>query len=190
MNSSGIRGLVNITAVRIDISDDVHLRVLEEADAEEVHALVEANRAFLARWMPWAADQDLDRTRNFIRTAHERHERNDGFEAALVADGRIAGCAGFAGIDWVARATGIGYWLAEDRQGRGLMTRAISALVDHAFGEWKLHRVEIRAAAENVRSRAIPERLGFTQEGTLREAELVGEQYQDLAVYGLLASDR
>jgi ribosomal-protein-serine acetyltransferase len=172
--------------VRIPVSEQLQLRVLEEADAEEVHRLVEANRDFLAPWMPWARGQDFDRTRNFIRAARERYARNDGFEAALVADGRIVGCAGFPGVDWAARATSIGYWLAEEHCGRGLMTQAVRALVDHAFGEWALHRVEIRAAAENVRSRAIPERLGFQQEGVLREAERVGEQYQDLIVYGLL----
>jgi ribosomal-protein-serine acetyltransferase len=92
-------------------------------------------------------------------------------------------------IDRVARNAIIGYWLAEEYEGRGLITRAVRALIDHAFGEWQLHRVEIRAAAENVRSRAVPERLGFTQEGVLREAELVGGEYQDLVVYGLVATD-
>ena len=52
-----------------------------------------------------------------------------------------------------------------------------------------LNRVEIRAAPENRRSRAIPERLGFTEEGTLRQAERVGERYLDSAVYAMLAED-
>jgi ribosomal-protein-serine acetyltransferase len=173
--------------VRIPISDDLHLRVLEEADAEEVHALVEANRAFLSEWMPWAAEQQFDRTANFIRGTRERYETGDSFETAVVLDGRIAGCAGFPVIDRVARNAMIGYWLAEEHVGRGLITRAVSVLIDHAFGEWELHRVEIRAAADNARSRAIPERLGFQQEGVLREAELVGGEYQDLVVYGLLS---
>jgi ribosomal-protein-serine acetyltransferase len=174
--------------VRFPLSENSYLRVLEERDAEEVYGLVERNRAYLAEWMPWAADQTLEGTAAFIRTSRQRHAANNGFETALVLDGRIVGAAGFAGIDWVARSTSIGYWLDEEHQGRGLMTRAVKALVDHAFAELGLHRVEIRAAAENRRSRAIPERLGFEQEGVLREAERVGDSYHDLVVYGLLAS--
>jgi ribosomal-protein-serine acetyltransferase len=106
---------------------------------------------------------------------------------ALVLEERMIGAAGFAGIDWIARSTSVGYWLAEEHQGQGLMTRAVRALVDHAFGELDLHRVEIQVAEGNRRSRAIPERLGFQHEGTLREAECVGGRYLDLVVYGLLA---
>jgi ribosomal-protein-serine acetyltransferase len=67
------------------------------------------------------------------------------------------------------------------------VSEAVQALVDHAFGQWKLHRVQIRAATDNARSRAIPERLGFEQEGLLREAEKVGDRYQDLVLYAKLA---
>jgi len=66
---------------------------------------------------------------------------------------------------------------------------AVRALVDHAFGTWRLHRVEIRAAVDNTRSRAIPERLAFTQEGVAREAEQVGGRYVDQVVYSTLASE-
>ena len=176
-------------ALEIRLGDGCHLRLLREADAEELHGLVERNRAHLAEWMPWAADQTLERTTAFLRTTEVRRAENNGFEAAIVLDGRIVGALGFPGVDWVARATSIGYWLDEAHQGRGLMTRAVRALIDHAFGEWGLHRVEIKAAADNRRSRAIPERLGFRQEGLLREAERVGDRYQDLVVYGLLAYD-
>jgi ribosomal-protein-serine acetyltransferase len=69
------------------------------------------------------------------------------------------------------------------------MTEAVRALVDHALSVWELNRVEIHAAAENRRSRAIPERLGFRQEGTLREAEFVDGRYLDTVVYSMLAAD-
>jgi ribosomal-protein-serine acetyltransferase len=173
--------------MRLEVADGAYLRLLEEPDAEELHELVDRNRAHLAEWMPWAADQTLEQTANFIRAALRRHAERNGFEMALVLDERIIGAAGFAGIDWVARATSVGYWLAEEHQGRGLMTRAVKSLVDHAFDELELHRVEIQAAKDNLRSRAIPERLGFQEEGTLREAERAGGRYLDLVVYGLLA---
>ena len=83
-------------------------------------------------------------------------------------------------------STSIGYWLAESAQRRGTMTRAVQTLLDHAFGVWQLHRVEIRAAVNNTRSRAIPERLGFNQEGVLRAAERIGKRYTDQVVYAML----
>ena len=74
-------------------------------------------------------------------------------------------------------------------QGRGTMTRAVRTMVDHAFRSMGLHRVVITAAVHNDRSRAIPRRLGFVHEGTLRQAVRVGERYFDDAVYAMLAED-
>ena len=165
------------------------LRRLEESDADELYRLIDANRAYLAPWMPWAGAQTREGTLEFIRMTRRQEASNDGFQIALVSEGRIIGIAGFHSVNWPHRSTTIGYWLDEGHQGRGLMTRAVRTLVDHAFGVWDLHRVEIQAAVDNQRSRAIPERLGFREEGVRREAELIGDRYNDLAVYAILASD-
>ena len=175
--------------LRFDLADGRWLRLVEESDAEELYAVIEANRGYLARWMPWAARQTLDDTRVFIRRTRDQLAGNDGFQTVVVEDGRISGMVGFLGVSWEHRSTGIGYWLAEAAQGRGTMTRAVGAFVDHALGRWRLHRVEIRAGVDNARSRALAERLGFSQEGVLRDAELVGERYLDLAIYALLAGE-
>jgi ribosomal-protein-serine acetyltransferase len=92
-------------------------------------------------------------------------------------------------VDWQNRSTSIGYWLAQGAEGGGTMTQAVSALVDHALREWRLNRVEIRADVENVRSRALAERLGFRQEGTLRQAIRLADGYHDDALYAMLAQD-
>src|SRR4051794_6559191 len=173
---------------RFEIPDDCHLRPLEEADADELSALIAANRAHLAPWMPWATSQTPERTLQFIRTTRQQLASNDGFQTAIVRDGRIIGVAGFHTVDWVHRSTSIGYWLDEHEQGQGIMTRTVRALVDQALLGWRLNRVEIRAAPGNQRSRAIPERLGFRQEGVLREAERVGDRYLDSVVYGMVSS--
>jgi ribosomal-protein-serine acetyltransferase len=165
------------------------LRLLDEGDADELYRLIDENRAHLASWLPWAADHTREATREFIRLTQRQAAANDGFQAALVCEGAIVGVAGFLGVNWPHRSTSIGYWLSERHQGRGLMTGAVRTLIDQAFGEWDLHRVEIRAATENARSRRIPERLGFREEGVVREAERIGDRYNDLAVYGILAPE-
>lgn len=169
--------------------DALGVRPLAAEDAAELHALVEANRAHLARWMPWAAGQDLEGTKRFLAEAEGQLALDDGFQARIAPEGEIIGVAGFHSIDWISRNTSIGYWLTEDAQGKGTMTEVVRALISYAFHEWELHRVEIHCAPENHRSRAIPERLGFREEALLRETELVGGRYLDSVVYGLLAEE-
>jgi len=165
------------------------LRLLDESDAGELYAVIEVNRLYLARWLPWAPGQTLDATREFIRRSTRQLADNQGFQAAMIDDGAIVGVLGFHRLDWGNLRTSLGYWIAETAQGRGTVTLAVSALVDHAFAHWNLNRVEIRAGVENTRSRAIPERLGFTLEGMQRQAERVGERFVDHAVYAMLAAD-
>jgi ribosomal-protein-serine acetyltransferase len=173
----------------LNLAEGVGMRLLREDDAEELYSLIVENRAYLAEWMPWPAAQTLEGTQQFIRLARRQRADDNGFQAAITIDGVIVGVAGFHGVDWANRTTSIGYWLGETHQGRGTMTGAVSALVDHAFGTWRLERVEIRAAPGNRRSRAIPERLGFTEEGTLRGVERVGDRQLDNVVYSVLARE-
>jgi ribosomal-protein-serine acetyltransferase len=176
--------------LRRDLPGGAHLRLIEESDADELFALTDRNREHLEPWMPWIAlTRAPDDTLQFIRATRRQLADDDGMQLAIVgADGAIAGVVGFHRIDWANRATSIGYWLAADRQGRGLMTEAVRALVEYAFGRG-LHRIEIAAAVDNTRSRAVPERLGFRAEGVERGAERHGERYLDLVVYALLATD-
>jgi ribosomal-protein-serine acetyltransferase len=173
----------------MQIPETSNFRLLDESDAAELHALIDANRAYLARWLPWAEEQTLDDTLSFIHKTREQLEGNNGFQVAVVDGEGIVGVIGYHAVDWRNRLTSIGYWLAEEHQGRGTMTAAVRALVDHALSAWSLNRVEIRAAVENRRSKAIPERLGFHREGTLRQSERVGDRYLDCVMYSMLAVD-
>jgi ribosomal-protein-serine acetyltransferase len=174
---------------QFQLSDGLRLRLLDESDAGELYAVVDANRDHLARWLPWAAAQTLEDTLGFIEHTREQLSDNNGFQMAVVDESEILGMVGFVGVSWQHRSTTIGYWLAESAQGRGVMTLAVRALANHAFETWQLNRVEIRAGVENTRSQAIPERLGFHREGVLREAEHVGGRYVDQAVFAMLARE-
>lgn len=114
---------------------------------------------------------------------------DNGFHAGIWRDGTTVGAVGFHYVDRANRKTEMGYWVDEREQGRGVMTRCCRAAVDHAFGAWNLNRVVIFCATGNVRSRAIPERLGFTLEGVYRQAEWLYNHFVDLAAYAMLAGE-
>lgn len=167
------------------------LRLFRESDAEELHRVITANHAHLARWLPWAQRaHGVDDRRQFIRATLRQHRMKDGFQAAIVERGAIVGVIGFHHVDWQNRATSIGYWLAAESQRRGTMTEAVQALLSLAFDTWELERVEIRVAVGNKRSAAIPERLGFSPEGILRHGERHEDGYKDIVVYALLRGER
>ena len=175
---------------RVDGDPELELGLYEQRHADELFSVVDANRAYLRCWLPWLDDvRGVDDQRAFIRRGADRFARNDGFEAGIWHRGRIVGGVGFHYVNWPNRKTEMGYWLAESAQGRGIMTRCCRALVDHAFGGWNLNRVVIFCATENHRSRAVPERLGFTHEGTYRQAEWLYDHFVDLEAYAMLASD-
>jgi ribosomal-protein-serine acetyltransferase len=174
----------------VDLGDGRSLRPLDDADADELFALIDANRAYLAHWMPFVGQtRGIADSLAFIRAARRQDEEQRGMQLALVQHDQIIGVAGFHAIDWTRRSTSIGYWLAADRQGAGTMTAAVAGLLDHAFDRLALSRVEIRAGVLNARSRAIPQRLGFREEGVLRSAERIGPRVIDHVVYVMTARD-
>ncbi|HET9720406.1 MAG TPA: GNAT family protein [Solirubrobacteraceae bacterium] len=171
------------------LRNGVELQRLDASHVDPLYEIVIRERTRLARWMPWAqgsSRQDID---DFVRRTIEQHEAGQGMQTAIVADGRVAGTIGVHGISWPNASTSIGYWLSELYEGRGIMTSAVRAYTEHAFRGWKLNRMELRAAVENRRSRAVAERLGFVEEGVLRQAERVGNRYHDLVVYSALARE-
>lgn len=172
------------------LTDDVGLELLEPHHAEALFHAVDRNRAHLRRWLGWVDDtRSPDDTRAFIRRTQQQFGENDGFQTALVAGGRIIGVVGHVRVDWRQRTAGLGYWLDEAMQGRGYMTLACAAYLEHAFRRLGMNRVEINAAVDNRPSRGIPERLGFTHEGVVRDAEWLYDHFVDHAVYGLLARE-
>jgi ribosomal-protein-serine acetyltransferase len=165
------------------------LRALTDADARELHALIERNRARLARWIHWAHEQMPQDTRAFIARAGAMERDGSGLSRGVLAGGRLAGVVGIT-VDRANRSAAIGYWLDEASEGKGVMTAAVATLADDGFQRYRLVRMEIRADVDNRASRAVAERLGFQLEGVMRQGyRVVGDRYSDDAVYSLLASD-
>lgn len=169
---------------------DALLRPVRAEDAEELFALVDANRERLREWLPWVdATRKVADSRAFLAAALGQATRGEATQFALVVGGEVAGVVGFHAIDRRLRSTALGYWLGAAHEGQGHVTRAVASLLDLAFGELGLTRIEIRAAPDNRRSRAIPERLGFHEERVIRRAEWLGDRWVDHVVYGITADE-
>ncbi len=165
----------------------VELRLVEERHAPAIFGAIDRERESLRQWITWVdATRTEDDILAFIRRSMEQFASNRGFSAAVWADGCVAGVIGLHHLEWQHRRAEMGYWLAREFQGRGIATAAARAVTDHVLVELKLNRMEIQCAVGNTKSSAVPKRLGFTFEGTLREAQLLDGRYVDLEVYSML----
>lgn len=178
-------------AFRREAGPGLEMRLFRPADAEPVFELTEANREYLREWLPW-----VDRThtaadvREFItRTVLPQWRDRLGPQCGIWVNGAMAGGIGCHPIDWQNRSCSLGYWIASRYVGRGVVTRCVRSLLAYLFGELDLHRVVIQCGTENHRSCAIPQRLGFTKEGVLRQAQWVSGRWIDLNVWSLLRSE-
>ncbi len=173
------------------VNGQVELQLIQHPHCRELFKVMDANRKHLRPWHPWIdlirSTADLDR---FITGWLQQLSQNRGFHAGIWHEGELCGVINHLNIDWLNRSTVLSYWLDEAHQGRGIMTAACRAFVSHAFNTLKLNRVTIECASRNIRSRGIPERLGFKFEGVIRGAEWLHDRFADHAIYGLLKGDQ
>jgi ribosomal-protein-serine acetyltransferase len=182
--------LRSFALLKYKLSDEADLVLLEERHTADLYAVTSANREYLRRWLPWL-DSTVTPwdTRAFIQRGLRLLSENEGFNCGVWHQNRLVGVVGLHSLSIANRHASVGYWLAEQAQGKGLMTTACRVMVNHAFKALALNRVEIRCAVGNLPSCAIPVRLGFVHEGIIREAEWLYDHFVDHNVYGMLASD-
>lgn len=176
--------------VPIEVAKDIALKDLELTDRDELFALVDANRTYLRRWLPWLdynrSPSDIE---TFLQSIIDQRENNEGLQYGVFYQNRLCGVCGFHKFDWLEAVGLLGYWLSEDCSGRGIMTRAVERLMAIGFKELGLKKIEIRCAVDNHKSRAIPERLGFCEERIRPDAEYLYDHYVDHAIYSMLAEE-
>ena len=170
-----------------DLGEGAVLRRLTMADLDEIWVLAEVERPRLEPWMPWIdATRTIDDQRRWLESVVHDQGTLDG--CGIFLDDRYVGGAGLRWDPFGVRGE-IGYWISAAEEGRGLVTRAVRALIGVGFGDLGLNRIEIRAGVENTRSRAIPERLGFVREGIERGGERGANGFYDLVVYSILEDE-
>jgi ribosomal-protein-serine acetyltransferase len=176
--------------INIRVDGDIELRGACVADCAELYAAIDRNREHLRQWLPWVRhDFNEDDLRNFLAAKEADNAARISLTTHIRYRGELCGAIGLHNIDRMHRNTSVGYWIGKAFSGRGIVTRACHAIVAEGFRNYDLHRIEIRCATANTLSSAIPKRLGFRQEGLLREAEWLYDHWVDLLVFGMLEPD-
>lgn len=172
----------------IDENLNIGLPELHHADA--VNSLVHGYLVCLQQWMPWAVnDYSIKHATGWIQRTTDSRAKDGSFNALLLLDGEIIGTIGYHKIDIDNKHAAIGYWIDHRHEGKGIVSRSSRVLIEYLFSEIGLNRIQIDCNVDNLRSRAVAERLGFTFEGVRREVEFLNGRFRDWAVYSLLKSE-
>ncbi len=171
----------------IDLGDGASIRLLVPEDALVVFETVDRNRERLRPWLGWV-DRTLGSgdTLAFIDLAIATQGRE--FAYGIYEGDSFVGAIGLH-TDPEHRSATIGYWIDEEHEGRGLVTKASRALIEVAFRDLAMHRVWLTADPTNTRSCAVAERLGLRLEGIRREDTYTDGLFRDTALYAVLEGE-
>ncbi|MFJ7774128.1 GNAT family N-acetyltransferase [Streptomyces yangpuensis] len=174
----------------IDLAEGAQLFPLEARHAEEFFAHIERGREYIGQYVGFPdRSPDVDSARAFLAKYAVKAGEDGARFFGIRLDGTLVGGVLFPNFDADGGNCEIGCWLEPAAAGRGLVTKACRVLVDYAFGERGMHRVEWHAATGNKKSLAVAERLGMTREGVMRENYLHRGVRQDTEVWSILAHE-
>ena len=166
----------------------LRMRMPMPGDGKTVYEAISASINELKPWMGFAQnDQSVNVSEINTREAHIRFLKREKLRMLvfLKDTNQFVGSSGLHNIDWDVRKFEIGYWGDTRLSGKGYMTEAIAGLTEFTFSELHANRVQIQCDARNVKSRAIPERLGYELEGILRNEDVSvdGRELRDTCMY-------
>jgi RimJ/RimL family protein N-acetyltransferase len=173
------------------VSERLVLRCWEPRDAPLLKDAVDSSIEHLLPWMPWAVHepQSLQEKVDLLRQFRGNFDLGKDFVYGIFAADESEAVGGTGLHTRIGdQAYEIGYWIRASRAGAGVATEATAALTRVAFELTDVERLEIRCDPANERSRAIPRKLGYTEEATLRR-RLNYPEPRDVVVYSLFRED-
>ncbi len=176
--------------LNLKVRGDIELHSVAEKDAGEILELIRENYGHLRPFLHWVtSDYSLESAQEFIRQTQKAVAENTSRTFSIFYQEKIVGVISFVVFNWQSRRTEIGYWIDKNYEGKGIVTDSCKVLINYAFAELKMNRIEIHCATENTRSSQIPERLNFKLDGVLRQSEWRHTRFFDMAIYSMLAEE-
>jgi RimJ/RimL family protein N-acetyltransferase len=170
---------------------DGSIRIRLRADADTAAIVAACQDPEIPRWTRVPDSYDEANANEWAMESRRQQEAGEGLHL-LIVDAEtddLLGSIGVHDINRIDRRCDIGYWLAAEARGRGVMTRAVTLLSEWAFGNLPVERIEITIEPSNAASRAVAKRAGYAFEGVLRSHTVIKGRRRDMAMYSLLRGE-
>ncbi len=169
------------------VDEHISFKIPSIKDAKPLYDLIDQQRVELSRWLPWAQSTvSPSDEENFIRYCHHQIADEKLYSVVILFDEEVGGMADIHGIDHNNKRAQIGYWLGEQFQGKGIMTKSVNQLVKIAFDELKFHRLEIVADAKNINSQRVALRCDFKKDAELKDYLFYHNAFHNIFLYSKL----
>ena len=167
----------------------LRLRKLTMRDARDVFAY--SRDPEVARHVLWDAHRSIGESRAYIRYMQRKYRMGEAASWGIEwkESGRIIGTIGFMWIHFEHASAEVGYSLARDMWGQGIMTEALREVIRYAFETLRLNRVEAIHEVDNPASGAVMRKCGMRHEGCLRQKLRNKGRYVDVDLYAILRAD-
>jgi len=175
----------------LEVEKGLNLALVEPKFAPLYLDIVSKQRGYLSEWLAWPSHADnTDFFISFVKRSLHEYAEGNSMVCAMIYHDELVGNISFNTIDYQLHKVQIGYWLSKDHQGKGIISKSVAKLIEIAFENLDMQKVEISVAVDNQPSRKVCERLGFTLEGILTRAENLNGRIIDHALYGLTRNMR
>jgi ribosomal-protein-serine acetyltransferase len=174
----------------IIVGEGLILKNLRQESAPVIFKSIDLNRQHLRNWLPFVDNTwKVEDTEIFIKSILEASGPKRDLVYEIWHHDEFAGLIALKEIDRWNKRSELGYWLLPHFEGKGIMTSCCKSLIDCAYHNMGLHRIQIKAGVGNSRSSRIPEKLGFKLEGIERSGEKFSDHYIDLEVFSMLREE-
>lgn len=173
--------------------DRIIVRQWRHGDGQALYEAVQESLEHILPWMPWGPHHDTpEASEKFVREWRAQFDLREHLSMGIWSpDGtRFLGGTGAPRLDWEMRSFELGYWIRASEHGKGHVTDAVKLQTAFYFEELQANRVYIRCSTKNLRSSAIPRRLGFAHEGVARNSvKDVNGELHDVDVFSMIPSE-
>lgn len=175
----------------LEVDKELNLKQLELSDADAIFEIIDSQRKYLGEWLPFVAHtHTVEDPKKYIKGTMDVSNNENEFVFAIKYKNKTVGLVGFKQADNANKKIEIGYWLSEKFQKRGIMRRCVNRMIEFAFYDLELNRIQIKCAVGNEKSINIPKYFGFTYEGKERDGELFPDgSFVDIKVFSLLKGE-